>query len=41
MIEELLNLFVEFIKGNTRFGIILAILIILFFIGFSIYQKVQ
>ena len=41
MIEELLNLIVEYIKGNTRLGIILSILIIFFFVGFLIYFKIQ
>ncbi len=41
MIEVLLNLIAEYIGGNKRLGITLAILIILFFIGFSIYLKIQ
>ncbi len=41
MLEALLDLIAEYIKGNKRLGIFLAILIILFFIGFSIYLKLQ
>lgn len=40
MLEELLEIIAEYIKGNKRLGITLAILVILIFIGYLIYSKV-
>ncbi len=41
MIEQILDLIIEFIKGNTRLGIILAVLMIVIIVSVSIYLKVQ
>ncbi len=41
MIETLLDLIAEIIKSNKRLSVILAILILLLFIGYLIYTKVQ
>ena len=41
MNEELINLLLEFIKANTRLGIILSILIILFFVVFFFFCEVE
>ncbi len=41
MIETLLDLIAEIIKNNKRLSVILAILILLLFVGYLIYTKVQ
>ncbi len=41
MIEELLDLIVEYITGDKKLSVILSILVLLLFTGHLIYAKVQ